>query len=226
MSFKIAIDGPAGAGKSTVARLAAASLGFVYVDTGAMYRTIALYMLEHHADPDDPAALTEALGCVSIQIRYDHGGQQMYLNGENVSGRIRTPEVSAMASVTSARPQVRAKLLDLQRDLAARTDVIMDGRDIGTVILPDAQLKIFLTASSRERARRRCAELREKGETCSEEEIQKEIEERDFRDSHRKESPLKMAQDAVLLDTSDMSAEEAAERIVDLARRRMPGGTQ
>ena len=159
MSFNIAIDGPAGAGKSTVAKKVAGRLGFVYVDTGAMYRTIALYMLEHHVDVDDDKALREALGRIEIGITYENGVQQMLLNGENVSGRIRTQAVSDQASVTAVKPEVRAKLLDLQRDMARKNNVIMDGRDIGTNILPDAQLKVFLTAGSLERARRRYAEI-------------------------------------------------------------------
>lgn len=221
MSFNIAIDGPAGAGKSTVARLAAEKLGFVYVDTGAMYRTIALYMLDHHVDVDDEKALADALLGIEVGIRYENGVQQMLLNGADVSGRIRTQEVSDQASITAAKPEVRAKLLNLQRDLAVRENVIMDGRDIGTRILPHAGLKIFLTASSGERARRRYAELLEKGERCDLEEIRKEIEERDYRDMHRAEAPLRQADDAVLVDTSDMSADEAADKIVSLARERM-----
>lgn len=221
MSFNIAIDGPAGAGKSTVARLAAEKLGFVYVDTGAMYRTIALYMLDHHVDVDDEKTLADALSGIEVGIRYENGVQQMLLNGADVSGRIRTQEVSDQASITAAKPEVRAKLLNLQRDLAVRENVIMDGRDIGTRILPHAGLKIFLTASSGERARRRYAELLEKGERCDLEEIRKEIEERDYRDMHRAEAPLRQADDAVLVDTSDMSADEAADKIVSLARERM-----
>lgn len=221
MSFNIAIDGPAGAGKSTVARLAAEKLGFVYVDTGAMYRTIALYMLDHHVDVDDEKTLADALSGIEVGIRYENGVQQMLLNGADVSGRIRTQEVSDQASITAAKPEVRAKLLNLQRDLAVRENVIMDGRDIGTRILPHAGLKIFLTASSGERARRRYAELLGKGERCDLEEIRKEIEERDYRDMHRAEAPLRQADDAVLVDTSDMSADEAADKIVSLARERM-----
>ena len=197
MSFNIAIDGPAGAGKSTVARRAAGKLGFIYVDTGAMYRTIALYMLR---------------GQVNID---------MFLNGEDVSSLIRTPEVSATASLTSAKAAVRAKLTDLQKDLAARENVLMDGRDIGTCILPDAQLKIFLTASVDERARRRYLELKEKGEDCDLAAIREEIALRDYRDSHRESAPLKQAEDAVLLDTSDMDADEAVKRVVELAEERM-----
>ncbi len=221
MSFNIAIDGPAGAGKSTAAKNAAKELGFLYVDTGAMYRTIALYLLRNQVAIEDEDALERALEKISVTLSYENGMQHMFLNGEDVSGLIRTQEVSDMASRSSARPAVRKKLLDLQRDLAAREDVLMDGRDIGTAILPNADLKIFLTASSGERARRRYLELKEKGETASLSEIQKEIEERDYRDTHRETSPLRQAEDAVLLDSSDLNLEEVVERIVSLAKERM-----
>ena len=221
MSFNIAIDGPAGAGKSTAAKNAAKELGFLYVDTGAMYRTIALYLLRNQVAIEDEDALERALEKISVTMSYENGLQHMFLNGEDVSGLIRTQEVSDMASRSSARPAVRKKLLDLQRDLAAREDVLMDGRDIGTAILPNADLTIFLTASSGERARRRYLELKEKGETASLSEIQKEIEERDYRDTHRETSPLRQAEDAVLLDSSDLNLEEVVERIVSLAKERM-----
>ena len=221
MSFNIAIDGPAGAGKSTAAKLAAKELGFIYVDTGAMYRTIALYLLRSGTDIEEESALQAALEDIDVRISYEQGVQHMILNGEDVSGLIRTPEVSDMASRSSARPAVRKKLLDLQRQLAAREDVLMDGRDIGTAILPKADLKIFLTASVAERARRRFLEMKEKGEACSEEEIRREIEERDYRDMHREISPLVQAEDAVLLDTSDMTLEQVVERITALAKEKM-----
>ena len=221
MSFNIAIDGPAGAGKSTAAKLAAKELGFIYVDTGAMYRTIALYLLRSGTDIEEETALQAALEDIDVRISYEQGVQHMILNGEDVSGLIRTPEVSDMASRSSARPAVRKKLLDLQRQLAAREDVLMDGRDIGTAILPKADLKIFLTASVAERARRRFLEMKEKGEECSEEEIRREIEERDYRDMHREISPLVQAEDAVLLDTSDMTLEQVVERITALAKEKM-----
>ena len=221
MSFNIAIDGPAGAGKSTAAKLAAKELGFIYVDTGAMYRTIALYLLRSGTDIEEESALQAALEDIDVRISYEQGVQHMILNGEDVSGLIRTPEVSDMASRSSARPAVRKKLLDLQRQLAAREDVLMDGRDIGTAILPKADLKIFLTASVAERARRRFLEMKEKGEECSEEEIRREIEERDYRDMHREISPLVQAEDAVLLDTSDMTLEQVVERITALAKEKM-----
>ncbi|MBR1901151.1 MAG: (d)CMP kinase [Lachnospiraceae bacterium] len=221
MSFAIAIDGPAGAGKSSAARQAAQKLQFVYVDTGAMYRTIALYMLENRVDTDDEEALKAALDRIRIELKYKDGVQCMYLNGEDVSGRIRTPEVSAQASVVAAIPAVRAKLLDLQRNMAASQNVLMDGRDIGTNILPDAELKIYLTASVEERARRRFLELTQKGEECSLEEIQKDSADRDWRDMHRETAPLKQAEDAVYLDTSDMTLDEVVERITQLAEERM-----
>ncbi len=221
MSFAIAVDGPAGAGKSTVSKRAAQKLHFVYVDTGAMYRTIALYLLEHDVDTEDEEALSEALSKIRIGIEYRDQTQCMFLNGEDVSDRIRTPEVSQGASVAAAIPAVRQKLLDLQRSMAAEADVIMDGRDIGTNILPDAQLKIFLTASVEERARRRYLELSQNGTACSLEEISREIEERDWRDSHRETAPLCRAEDAVLLDTSDMTLDEAVDALTQLAKERM-----
>ena len=221
MGFNIAIDGPAGAGKSTAARRAAQRLDFIYVDTGAMYRTIALAVLRGHVDPQDPEALQGVLDQVRIGIEYRDGSQRMLLNGEDVSDLIRTGEVSSQASVVAAIPAVREKLLNLQRDLAASADVIMDGRDIGTNILPGAQLKIYLTASVEERARRRYLEMTEKGEDCSLEEIAKEIAERDERDMNRETAPLRQAEDAVFLDTSDMDLEQVTEKIVELTRERM-----
>ena len=213
MGFNIAIDGPAGAGKSTAARRAAQRLDFIYVDTGAMYRTIALAVLRGHVDLQDPEALQRVLDQVRIGIEYRDGSQRMLLNGEDVSDLIRTGEVSSQASVVAAIPAVREKLLNLQRDLAASADVIMDGRDIGTNILPDAQLKIYLTA--------RYLEMTEKGEACSLEEIAKEIAERDERDMNRETAPLRQAEDAVFLDTSDMDLEQVTEKIVELAGERM-----
>ena len=221
MSFAIAIDGPAGAGKSTAARKAAENLNFIYVDTGAMYRTIGLYMLENKVPADNEDALKNALDQIQIELKYKDGVQCMFLNGEDVSGRIRTPEVSAQASVVAAVPAVREKLLDLQRSMAASQDVIMDGRDIGTHILPDAELKIFLTASVEERARRRYLELIEKGEGCDIEDIRKDIADRDYRDMHRETAPLRQAEDAVLLDTSDMTLDEVVTEITRLAKERM-----
>ena len=220
MSFNIAIDGPAGAGKSTIAKRVAKELGFIYVDTGAMYRTIALYLLTNQVDCEQEEQLAAALDNIEISIAYENGEQQMLLNGENVTGRIRTEEVGQMASRSSAKPIVRAKLLALQRSMAASSDVLMDGRDIGTMILPDAQLKIYLTASTAARAKRRYLELQEKGETCSLEEIEKDMEERDYRDMHRKTAPLRQAEDAVLVDSSDMTIQQVVERIKALAAER------
>lgn len=221
MSFNIAIDGPAGAGKSTIAKQAARELSFIYVDTGAMYRAIGLGLLRRGTDLEDEAALTAALGEIEVTIGYENGLQQVYLNGENVSGQIRTEEVSNMASTCAAKPQVRNKLTDLQRGIAARENVLMDGRDIGTMILSKAQLKIYLTASVETRAQRRYKELREKGIPCSLQEIAKDIEERDYRDMHRETAPLTQAEDAVLVDSSDMTIEEVVARILSLARERM-----
>lgn len=221
MSFNIAIDGPAGAGKSTIARRAAKELSFIYVDTGAMYRTIALGLLRRGTDVEDAQALEEALAEIEVGIAYEDGAQQVYLNGENVSELIRTEAVSRMTSISSAKPQVRAKLTELQRRLAREKDVLMDGRDIGTMILPQAQLKIYLTASVHTRAMRRCRELLDRGEPCEPEEIERDIEERDYRDMHRETAPLRCAEDAVCIDSSDLTIEEVTGRIVQLARERM-----
>lgn len=223
MSFNIAIDGPAGAGKSTIARRAAKELGFIYVDTGAMYRTIALGLLRKDTDITVEAELLAALDEIQVTIGYEDGEQQVYLNGENVSALIRSEEVSAMASQSSANPKVRARLTDLQRGMAARENVLMDGRDIGTVILPEAQLKIFLTASVETRARRRFLEFQSKGVECTLEEIEKEIAERDYRDMNRDTAPLRQAEDAVLVDSSEMTIDEVVEQIVSLARARAAG---
>ena len=216
-SFNIAIDGPAGAGKSTIARLAAKRLGFVYVDTGAMYRAIALYFLRKGIRPEDVQTIASLVQGAEITIRYVDGTQQVILNGEDVSGQIRTEEVGNMASATSAIPAVRAHLLELQRNLAASANVIMDGRDIGTCILPDADVKIFLTASTSVRAMRRYRELQEKGMMCNLEEIEQDIIERDARDMNRVTAPLKQAEDAMLLDSSDMTLEQVVQAILEAA---------
>lgn len=221
MSFNIAIDGPAGAGKSTIARRAAKELSFIYVDTGAMYRTIALGLLRRKTDIENEQELLSALNEIEVSIGYENGEQKVYLNGENVSALIRSEEVSSMASQSSAKPQVRAKLTDLQRNLASRENVLMDGRDIGTVILPNAQLKIFLTASVGTRARRRFLEFQEKGVECSLEEIEKDIAERDYRDMHRETAPLCQAEDAVLVDSSEMNIDEVVAKIISLVQERM-----
>lgn len=216
MATVIAIDGPAGAGKSTIAKLVAKELNAIYIDTGAMYRAMALYLLRSHIDIEDGKALAECVASADISIRFADGEQQVWLNGENVNGLIRTEEVSGMASVSSAKGVVREKLVDLQRKLAQDHDVVMDGRDIGTHVLPDAKPKIFLTADAEVRAKRRYDELTAKGETCDLETIKKDIVERDERDKTREISPLRQAEDAILVDTSDMTIEQVKEKIISL----------
>ena len=221
MSFNVAIDGPAGAGKSTVAKSVAALKNFIYVDTGAMYRAMALYFLRKGIDKTDESAINAALGQVEITIRYENGAQQVILNGENVSGLIRTEEVGNMASATSVYKKVREKLVELQKELARQADVIMDGRDIGTAVLPNAPLKVYLTASAHVRALRRWKELTEKGQTADLAKIEEDINERDYQDMHREHSPLVQAEDAVLVDSSEMTIDEVVEKILSLARERM-----
>lgn len=216
MVHNIAIDGPAGAGKSTVAQKVARELSFVYVDTGAMYRAMALYFLRKGVNREEPDEIGEACQNAEISIEYQNGEQIVLLDGENVNAHLRTEEVSAMASVSSAVPRVREKLLDLQRKLARTMSVVMDGRDIGTTILPDADVKIYLTASSLTRARRRYLEYQEKGEACDLAEIQKTIEERDQRDMTREISPLCQAEDAVLVDSSELTIDETVEKILSV----------
>ncbi len=212
--FSVAIDGPSGAGKSTMAKLLAKELGFLYVDTGAIYRTVGYYMSLIGIQPKDTDGITKYIGDVNIDIDYQADGiQHMILNGQDVTGEIRTPEISHYASCVSAQPVVRAFLLDMQRDLARKHDVIMDGRDIGTVVLPDADVKIFLTASAEERARRRMLELQEKGEKITFEKVLADMKTRDERDSSRAAAPLKCAEDAVLLDTSGLTIEQSVEAI-------------
>lgn len=213
MSMNIAIDGPAGAGKSTIAKRLAKKLGFIYVDTGAMYRAMAYYFLQHNIDAKDENAIAAACPDVDVTITYENGEQQVLLNGENVNGMIRNEEVGNMASSTSVYPVVRKKLVELQRQLAKSADVIMDGRDIGTCVLPDAQVKIYLTASSATRAKRRYDELTEKGVSCDLAEIEKDIIDRDYRDMHRETSPLRQAEDAVLVDSSEMNIDEVVDAI-------------
>ena len=220
MSFNVAIDGPAGAGKSTIAKLVAKDLNFIYVDTGAMYRAIALFLLNKGISKDDEKAIADVCGEIDIEIKHADGLQQVWLNGQDVSAEIRREAVGNMASATSVYSCVREKLLSLQRDIAATQDVIMDGRDIGTCILPNAQAKIYLTASVSTRAKRRYQELCEKGVSCDLEEIKKDIEDRDYRDMHREISPLKQAEDAVLVDSSDMTIEQVVERIVEICREK------
>ncbi|MGN0344931.1 MAG: (d)CMP kinase [Lachnospiraceae bacterium] len=217
MAFNIAIDGPAGAGKSTIAKTLAKELGFVYVDTGAMYRAMAYYFLQQGIDKDDEAAITSAAPGADVTIRYEDGAQQVILNGENITGSLRTEQVGNMASSTSVYPAVRKKLVALQQKLAETTDVIMDGRDIGTCVLPDAQVKIYLTASVETRAKRRYTELIEKGEAADLAKIAADIKERDYRDMHREMSPLRQAEDAILVDSSEMSIDEVVSVIRAIA---------
>ena len=216
MSFNIAIDGPAGAGKSTIAKQLAKELSFIYVDTGAMYRSMALYFMRNGIAKEDEAAISDACKTVEVSIAYENGEQQVLLNGENVSKEIRKEEVGKMASATSVYKEVRIKLVELQQKLAADKDVIMDGRDIGTCVLPNAQVKIYLTASVETRAERRYQELQEKGAACDLEVIKKDIADRDYQDMHREISPLKQAEDAILVDSSDMSIDEVVEKILSL----------
>lgn len=216
MAYNIAIDGPAGAGKSTIAKAVAKRMNLIYVDTGMMYRAIALFMLRQKVDLQDREKIMEVCKNVDVTIRYENGIQMVFLNGENVGASLRTEEVGSAASVISPIPEVRRKLVELQRRLAAESDCIMDGRDIGTCVLPDAQKKIYLTASSEVRAKRRYDELTAKGEVCDLKKIREDIEERDYRDMHRETSPLKQAEDAVSVDTSDMAIEEVVEKIIAL----------
>ena len=216
--ISIAIDGPSGAGKSTLARLAT-TLRFLYVDTGAIYRTIAYYAYANHLDPADEAAVLAALPNIRIELCHDAEGlQRMILNGEDVTDAIRLPQISQYASVVSAYPGVRAFLLEMQRDFARKGSVIMDGRDIGTVVLPDADVKVYLTASVETRAKRRFLELQEKGEPTDLAKIAADIEDRDYRDMHRDISPLRQAEDATLVDSSNMTIEQVVERILELCR--------
>jgi len=212
--INIAIDGPAGAGKSTIAKQVAAKKGYIYVDTGAMYRAMALYLYRNGIDADDSAAISSRCNEPDITIKYRDGVQVVLLDGENVNSLLRTPQVSDMASRSSVNPDVRAKLLSLQQELARKENVVMDGRDIGTVVLPNAQVKIFLTASVAVRAQRRYLELLEKGEKAELSEITAQIIERDERDMNRPVAPLKQAEDAVLVDTSDLTIDQVVARIL------------
>ena len=218
MGYNVAIDGPAGAGKSTIAKRVAKELGFVYVDTGAMYRALAVYFLELGLKPEDADKIALACKDAEVTIGYEDGVQQVYLNGENVTGKLRTEEVGNMASVSSAIGEVRAQLLELQREMARTKDVVMDGRDIGTNILPNADVKIYLTASVETRAKRRYLELQEKGVACDLNEIAHDIEERDTRDMNREIAPLKQAEDAVFLDSSDMTIDEVVGAVKALCK--------
>ncbi|MCR5118117.1 MAG: (d)CMP kinase [Lachnospiraceae bacterium] len=221
--FSVAIDGPAGAGKSTIAKSLSKKLGVIYVDTGAMYRAMALYLLRSGVDPEDSAAISAKCREADISIAFEDGVQQVMLNGENVSGLIRTEEVSRMASKSSVNADVRAKLVELQQKLAEKEALVMDGRDIGTVVLPNAEVKIYLTASSAVRAKRRYDELKAKGEDCDLVTIEADIIERDHRDMTREISPLKQAEDAVLVDTSDMSIEEVENCLIGIVEDKING---
>ncbi len=218
MGYNVAIDGPAGAGKSTIAKLVAKEKGYIYVDTGAMYRGLAIHFLDKGIHPGETEKVIEACRDAEVTIAYEDAVQHVYLNGKDISSRLRNEEVGNMASVTSAIPEVRKKLLELQQNLAKTQNVIMDGRDIGTCVLPHADVKVYLTASVETRAKRRYQELQEKGEDCNLEEIAHDIEERDRRDMTREIAPLKQAEDAVLVDSSDMTIAEVVKTIVDLCR--------
>lgn len=219
MGYSIAIDGPAGAGKSTIAKRIAKQLGFIYVDTGAMYRAMALHILQKGVSPETEGAISEACKDAEISISYEEGEQVVWLNGKNVSSLIRAEEVGNMASVSSVNKDVRAKLVSLQQKLAETADVVMDGRDIGTCVLPKADVKVYLTASSEVRAKRRYEELAAKKEECSLEQILQDIIERDERDMNREISPLKQAEDAVLLDSSQLTIEEVVKQIISMVKK-------
>ena len=217
-AFNIAIDGPAGAGKSTIAKLVAKELGFIYVDTGAMYRGLAVHFLKKGIVPGEVEKIEAACEDAKVELGYENGVQQVYLNGENITSQLREEAVGNMASVSSVVPEVRKKLVELQQKLARETDVVMDGRDIGTVVLPDADVKVYLTASVETRAKRRFLELQEKGEPADLAKIAADIEDRDYRDMHRDISPLRQAEDATLVDSSDMTIDQVVERILELCR--------
>ena len=218
--IKIAIDGPGGAGKSTIAKAVAKELGIVYVDTGALYRTIGYYVRQKDIDPHDRVGVPAILGEISIEVKYENGSQRVYLNGEDLGDKIRTPEMSMYASAVSAIPEVRAFLLDTQRDIAKKNSVIMDGRDIGTVILPDAEVKIFMTASAECRAMRRYKELCDKGQKVRYEDVFAEMNERDHNDSTRDVAPTAAAADAVLLDNSELTFEESVKAVIAIVKEK------
>ncbi|MBO5087040.1 MAG: (d)CMP kinase [Lachnospiraceae bacterium] len=217
----IAIDGPAGAGKSTIAKLVAKEMNYIYVDTGALYRAIAYYFVTNSIDIENEEELSKACEGISVEIKYEQDAQQVYLNGENVTAFLRTEETGNMASKSSAKAPVRAALLDLQRDMAKEYNVVMDGRDIGTNVLPNAEVKIYLTASSKERANRRYKELLEKGEQADFDKIEADIIERDERDMNRAIAPLKQAEDAILVDSSDMGIDEVVNAILSAAKSKI-----
>ena len=225
--ISVAIDGPGGAGKSTIAKKMAARFGFIYVDTGAIYRTVGLKARRAGVDAHSADAVVPLLDTIKIEMKYDDTGtQRMYLDGEDVSREIRLPEISMYASAVSAIPQVRAFLLEMQRAMAREHSVIMDGRDIGTVVLPDADIKIFLTASPEERAKRRYDELAAKGVSCTLEEVMSDMLRRDKNDSERAAAPLRRAEDAVLVDTTALSLEQSEEKIAGIIEKRLAGGAK
>lgn len=222
--FNIAVDGPGGAGKSSVSREVSKRLGFIYVDTGALYRAVGLYALRNKIDTLNEADVSSYLSKITVDLGYENGEQKVFLNGEDVSADIRLPEASMAASNVSKIPDVRSFLFDLQRKIASENNCLMDGRDIGTVVLPNAQLKIFLTASPEARAKRRYDELLAKGSNVSFDEILKDLNERDYQDSHRKIAPLKPAEDSIILDTTDLTFEEVTNKIIELTRERQNNG--
>ena len=215
----IASDGPAGAGKSTIAKLLAKKLNYIYIDTGAMYRAMGLYYLNNNVDITLESEINKLFDLINIEITYEKSVQQIILNGENVTDKIRTEEVSQAASIVSSYKLVREKMVKLQQSLASKTNVVMDGRDIGTVVLPDASVKVYLTATASERANRRYKELIEKGQEVNVEDIKKDIEERDYRDTHRENSPLVKADDATLIDSSNMTIDEVVDEILKLCNK-------
>lgn len=219
--FAIAVDGPAGSGKSTVAKMVARKLGIIYVDTGAMYRTVALHCTQEGISLEDEAAVVAALDGLNMRIQPDTEGQRIFLNEEDVTAKIRTAEIGKGASVVAAYQKVRERMVELQQEMAREQSVIMDGRDIGTVVLPHAEVKIYLDADAGERARRRVGELEAKGETADFEEIKKMIIQRDYNDMHREHSPLKKAEDAISLDSTGMSIEEVLQAILDITAERV-----
>lgn len=221
--MQIAIDGPSGAGKSTIAKAVAAKLGIVYVDTGALYRTVGYFARSQGVTKEDKEGIVSCLPQINIEVRYENGAQHVYLNGEDLGDKIREPEISMYASAVSAIPAVRAFLLDTQRDIAAKNSVIMDGRDIGTVILPNAEVKIFMFASATARAKRRTKELAEKGIDAKYEDVLREMEERDRNDREREIAPAVAAKDAIMLDNSDLTPEQTVDAVLNIVRRVQEG---
>lgn len=219
--FAVAIDGPSGAGKSSIAKAVSSELGFIYVDTGALYRTVGLYLIKNNIDPADESAVSGELHNIHVEMKHSESGQKMYLNGEDVTDEIRTQEVSNAASVSSVLPPVRQFLFGLQTEMAEKYNVIMDGRDIGTVVLPNAQVKIFLTASVEERAKRRCAQNEKLGISADYETILEEIKERDYRDSHREVAPLKPSEESIVVDSTENTIDETIKIITDIIKEKM-----